>query len=206
MRKWLNAINEGSDIKTMIHDFMSNNNRRPYEINDDLSVDVKGDFILKRWMFPDNIKELPFKLRNIYGNFQLNNLEITTLNNAPDFIENDFSIEGTNLTNLVGAPQEIGGTLFLSRCQNLTSLKGMPKTLKSVNILNCNNLSYWEARYILFSNLVNTKYFRINNIGLASFDIRVDSLKSFFNMNDEAKQDCLLHMLEMFKKADKEIT
>jgi hypothetical protein len=56
-----------------------------YKINDDLSVDINGNFKIES-IFLDPIYKLPIKLNKITGNVQLKYVGLVTLEGFPDEI------------------------------------------------------------------------------------------------------------------------
>ncbi len=110
-----------------------------YTINENLTVDINGDFI-----FNHIVTKLPIKLNKVSGNIYINNCGLTTLEGLPEYI-NDIELTGNRLTNLIGFPKHCNGNIDLSNNQ-LTSLEGIPKGING-------NLTLYKNK------LTNTDYF-----------------------------------------------
>lgn len=74
-------------------------------INEDLTVDINGDFI-----FNHTTTKLPIKLNKVSRNIYINNCGLTTLGGLPEYI-NDIELTGNRLTNLIGFPNIVMETL-----------------------------------------------------------------------------------------------
>ena len=62
----------------------------------------------------------------VIGDFNCSNLELTSLEGAPQKVSGTFSCNGNNLISLEGAPKEVGGDFYCSY-NHLISLEGTPK-------------------------------------------------------------------------------
>lgn len=130
-----------SDDKFIIEEFLKKNYMPPkngFVINDDNTVDVKGDLLLKS-------KELEyltngfFKFNKVDGFFSIELSNIKSLEGGPRIVVGDFLCNWCkNLTSLEGAPEMLGkaglkgkSTFNCSNCENLKSLKGIPS--RSIN-------------------------------------------------------------------------
>lgn len=85
--------NLGVGLQPQIKEWLDKNGIVNYTINNDLTIDVKGDVYLYR--YPET--ELPeyIQFKNVSG---------------------DFIIEYSNLTSLKGCPKEVGGDFYCCRC------------------------------------------------------------------------------------------
>ena len=130
-----------SNDKFIIEEFLKKNYIPPkngFVINDDNTVDVKGDLILKS-------KELEyltngfFKFNKVDGFFSIELSNIKSLEGGPRIVVKDVLCGWCkNLTSLEGAPEMLGkaglkskSTFNCSNCENLKSLKGIPS--RSIN-------------------------------------------------------------------------
>jgi len=111
-----------------------------YTINDDGSIDVDGDVILSS----RKLIKIPFKFRNIIGDFFCSDNLLTSLEGAPINVGDSFNCSGNRLTSLNNAPNIVGGD-FSCTCNRLTSLDGAPDSI-SVDFLcvHNDNLPYSE--------------------------------------------------------------
>src|SRR5574344_1666499 len=95
-----------------------------YNINDNGSVDVKGDVNLNR----KNLTKIPFKFRNVSGYFSCGDNQLTSLEGAPNTVGRWFNCTNNQLTSLEGAPSSVGSNFYCSDNQ-LTSLEGAPSSV-----------------------------------------------------------------------------
>lgn len=93
-----------------------------YTINRDLTVDVDGGVSL----FEMALEKLPIKFGKVSGIFDCRYNYLTNLKGAPREVGGDFWCSRNRLTSLLGAPREVGGD-FLCSYNNLTSLRGTPR-------------------------------------------------------------------------------
>lgn len=141
------GIGEESLIKEWLNQYKIKN----YTINDDFTIDVKGDVYLieyKEKQLPDYIQ-----FGKVAGNFNImlsRSLEtlkgapqevgrhfycsfcekLKSLDGCPRQIGGDFECWGcTKLKTLKGAPQKVGYSFKCSHCLKLTSLKGCPNEI-----------------------------------------------------------------------------
>jgi hypothetical protein len=78
-----------------------------YEIIDD-SIDVYGSVYINR----TDLKKLPIKFRNVYGDFNCYLNKLTTLENSPIRVSGDFICSHNNLTDLKYSAQLILGDFY----------------------------------------------------------------------------------------------
>ena len=93
-----------------------------FTVNQDLSVDVNGHVGLSS----SSLAYLPVRFRNIAGNFNLFNNQLTSLVGCPIEVSGIFYCGKNKLTDLVGCPEKVGGDFDCSD-NKLVSLKGCPK-------------------------------------------------------------------------------
>ena len=97
-----------------------------YVINDDMSIDVKGNINLDY----KNLTSIPefIKFNKVGGYFYCDNNQLTSLEGCPKTVERDFFCSSNQLTSLEGCPNIVKGNFY---CNNnkLTSLEGCPKTV-----------------------------------------------------------------------------
>lgn len=103
-----------------------------YTINNDGTVDVDGDVIISR----KGLDKFPLRFRNIMGNFEFDNNNLTSLDGAPLYVSGDFYCIHNKLESLKGAP-EIVGNGFYCGDNLLTTLEGSPKIVGG--LFNCHN-------------------------------------------------------------------
>ena len=76
-----------------------------YTINDDLTVDVKGDVTIQL----RNIKNIPIRFNKVSGDFDCRKNQLTSLQGAPQEVGGNFNCRNNQLTSLQGAPQKVSG-------------------------------------------------------------------------------------------------
>ena len=93
-------------------------------IVDSNGISVNGDCKLL-----SSHNKIPAKFNKIYGNFDINNNELISLEGSPNYVKGDFDCNSNKLTSLEGAPKSIDGGFNCDR-NELTTLKGAPKIVK----------------------------------------------------------------------------
>ena len=114
-----------------------------YTINDDHTIDVRGDVNF----YYDRLSKIPLRFNIVSGHFDCSknklttlegspkmvggyfncsNNKLTTLEGSPESVDNDFYCSFNELTTLEGGPERVGGDFY---CWNnkLTNLEGSPK-------------------------------------------------------------------------------
>ena len=88
-----------------------------YEILEDLTIDVFG-FFASTWKgnFPEFIQ-----FNECYGDFQVDNMGLTTLRGCPRKVKGYFSCSRNNLKNLIGGPEYVTGSYSASLNPTLES-------------------------------------------------------------------------------------
>lgn len=95
-----------------------------YVINDDLTVDVKGEVVLSG----RNLIELPIQFGITEGSFNCSYNNLTSLKGVPYKILGDFSCGYNELTSLQYCPKEVKGGFYCAVNQ-LTSIEGCPNDI-----------------------------------------------------------------------------
>ena len=125
--------------KVRIEEWLNKYKIKNYTINDDLTIDVKGDVDLK--YYPEN--EFPdyIQFRNVSGTFSLYTSKISSLKGCPIKVDGGFDCERCkNLTSLKGAPNECK-SFDCSNCRNLTSLEGALNECEYFDCSDCDKLT-----------------------------------------------------------------
>jgi len=109
-----------------IYEFMSKQTEcQTYSISKDGSVSVKGNIIVEN---DDNLSSIPFKFKNIQGDFIIKGCKIQHLTNSPDTVSGDFIVSSNDLFDLIDGPHYVGGNYDCSD-NILTTLKGSPESI-----------------------------------------------------------------------------
>jgi hypothetical protein len=113
---------------------------------------------------------------------------LKTLSGAPQTIGQDFIIRGADIKNLVGGPKEVGGHYCVTKCENLTSLEGLPINCNSLvlsenNVVRLPDPNKWSVSVSGKVDLQNNKLESLQFIhkvfrGASSVDISFNILKS----------------------------
>jgi len=111
-----------------------------YTFNDDLSIDVNGDVNL----YGKGLTKLPFKFRNVTGEFSCTYNKLTSLEGSPKTVVGSFDCEYNNLTSLEGSPKTVGVNFYCYE-NKLTSLLGSPETVGVNFYCYDNNLTSLEG-------------------------------------------------------------
>ena len=138
----------GMDMRAKIEAWLASRGIRKYTINDDLTIDIKGDVYLNHY----KEKQLPdyIQIRKVTGYFDINNSsnletlkgcpqevggsfdcsecpKLESLEYAPQKVGRSFDCCECPIKSLEGAPQEVWGSFYCYRCKELESLKGAPQ-------------------------------------------------------------------------------
>lgn len=97
---------------------------KDYIINEDESVDVNGNV---RLLGIRNGK-IPLKFRNVSGDFNCSNNNLTSLEGSPQSVGEDFDCSQNILLSLKGGPESVKGD-YLCGVNSLSSLEGSPKII-----------------------------------------------------------------------------
>lgn len=92
-----------------------------YTINDDLTVDVDNDVIIKNY----KLTEIPIQFGKVTGDFRCDDNSITSLKGCPSEVFGNFTCKGNNLTSLEHSPIYVGMEYNCNR-NKLITLKGCP--------------------------------------------------------------------------------
>lgn len=112
------------DNKETIIEWLDDKVKGHYRINEDLSVDVKGDFVCYK---ADPIRErLPVKFNVVTGDFSWCGCFAISLEGTPRKVGGDFNVNGNDLTSLEGGPEVVKGK-YECGDNKLFSLRGACK-------------------------------------------------------------------------------
>ena len=117
------------EILDWLSTYNETNSQCTYTINDDMSIDVKGNVTLGdiNGIIPAGIN-----FNKIEGDFKCGfysrgfKLILLSLRGCPKKVTGDFKCYGSTLQSLECCPEEVGGS-FYCHYNNLESLKGCPK-------------------------------------------------------------------------------
>lgn len=123
-----------------IKDFCTLNYIETYQHNNDGTIDTYGDVHITKC----EGGRLPIKFNIANGNFDISNLDLTTLENAPVVVNGIFYCNDNSLTSLEHCPKTIKSSFY---CYNnhLTSLKGGPES--PVRFFKCHNNQLTSLEY-----------------------------------------------------------
>lgn len=131
IKKYIQFINEYNYLdyrsftpKKKIGVWLDKMNVEGYTINEDLSVDVRGDVSLSY----KSLENILVKFKSVTGNFDCSNNKLTTLVNCPDYVGDIFNCSVNKLTSLKYCPNLIEGFMECS-ANLLTNFEGCPKEL-----------------------------------------------------------------------------
>lgn len=116
-----------------IADWLRKFNIQNFEIHDDMTVTVNENIELH------GVSEIPVKFREVNGNIDVSNNNLTRIDWAPRVVNGRFDVWDNQLTTLVGGPEEVKLSFD---CDNnkLTSLEGAPKIVGGAFICSSNPL------------------------------------------------------------------
>jgi len=124
------------------------NDYKHYTKNADNSIKINGSVDLSE-MGITSLSEIPFKIKEVNGNFIVRGNNLTSLEGCPEIVTFRFDCSENNLSSLEGSPKFVIEQQYTSfneyNCSkniNLTSLKGMPSSVGGeINADKCNLLS-----------------------------------------------------------------
>lgn len=106
-----------------------------YKINDDMSIDVKGDVYLTSSYLPF----LPIKFNKVEGDFACDYSNFFSLKGCPKEVTGSFSCTYTHIRSLEGGLLITGESYNCNHIASLKSLKGCPKKVGK------NFIFYWTG-------------------------------------------------------------
>lgn len=129
-----------------VENWLNDKNISNYTINDDLTVDVKGNVDL----MGEELTEIPIQFGKVEGDFLCSHNNLTSLKGCPKEVGGEFNCSKNKLTSLEGGPEKVSGDFYCSKnilnsleyCpeniggnfnggnNQLTSLEGAPRTVK----------------------------------------------------------------------------
>ena len=96
-------------------------------------VNVAGDIKLR------GLARIPIKFGVIDGDFNAQFCGLTTLDNMPDVVTKNVSLQSNKLITLLGCTPKIGKDLVLNGNRNLVTLSGCPEfIIGTLDLCNCN--------------------------------------------------------------------
>jgi hypothetical protein len=115
--------NLGIGIRPQIEKWLKENDIKNYTINDDLTINVKGDVNLLFYRnneFPEYIQ-----FGEVTGDFIVSGSSLVSLRGCPITIGGFFGcFSCSKLKSLKESPQKVGGSFYCNNCEKLTSLEG----------------------------------------------------------------------------------
>ncbi len=190
-----------------IKDLCEKHNIKDYIINDDNTISVMGDVIITSdidCIESEEIKytKLPFKFKEIDGNFICSGLGLETLEGCPYYVGGDFICSKNNISTLEFGPQYVGGDCDYSN-NKINSFKYAPTILfGGIDISNnlLETLEYCPSIYsfldISFNNIKTFKY-----ISLTINDIVYDNtlIPKEFTILDKFLLNDILKYQDVYK-------
>jgi len=124
----------------LIKKWLNDHYIRVYTINEDFSIDIPNDVELSDCLFgnlPDYIQFGTFK-----GDFDCNDVGLTTMKGFPKHVAGNFSCYDNNLTSCEFAPEFIGESCSFTNNPELSDITGFPKYIGSDLFIRDTKLSY----------------------------------------------------------------
>ena len=151
-----------------------------YIINEDLTVDVKGDVNISF----ERLKEIPVQFGIVEGDFYCYNNELTSLEGCPKEVKGSFNCYDNNLINLEDCPEVIHGDFDCGH-NNLTSFKFFPKEIKG---------SYIS----IYGN-------KIREEDLVNFNCKMENVELIYSdFNEDRNKEEFLEKVSHYKNIKKE--
>ena len=166
---------------------------RNYTINDDGSIDVKGDVSIPT----SGLTEIPLTFNKVSGSFYCQNSDLTTLKGSPRLVEGSFYCQKNKLTDLKGSPNKVSGSFycyfnqitsleegpehigdsFVCSSNKLTDLKGSPKFIGGT--FRCDENNIFSLEGLDADSLSGDIYLNKNPIGSLFYVIDSDIVRAF---------------------------
>ena len=143
--------------ETYIHGVCKEFNIKNYTINDDYSIDVKGNV----YIYGKSLSKLPFKFNIVSGNFNCGGNKLTNLEGSPKEVGGDFECYINQLTSLEGSPKKVGIGFYCS-WNKLSTLEGGPEFVGGNFICRNNPLKSREYKGIIKGKLIYREYQKHN--------------------------------------------
>ena len=172
-----------------------------YVINEDLTVDIKGDVNL----ISKGLSQIPIQFGIIDGSFNCSWNNLTSLEGCPQLIGSSFYCSRNELTSLEGCTQKIHGGFYCSD-NKLTSLKYCPEII--VEDFDCQNNNLTSFKY--FPKEIKGKYVCTcgNNIKeeeLVNFNCKMENInKIYSDFNTDRNVEEFLNKVSYYKNIKKE--
>lgn len=93
-------------------------------INEDGSISFIGHVNLSN----KNLKKIPFNFKNVHGDFDCSNNQLSDLVNVPETVGGNFYCANNQLTNLKNSPKEVKGS-FCCSSNKLKTLEYCPSNI-----------------------------------------------------------------------------
>lgn len=181
--------NTGLGKKSMIEKWLQNMGVENYIINNDMTIDVRGDVILAGY----GLKEFPFYIQfnKVSGVFDCSENQLTSLRGCPYEVGNNFICTFNQLTTLEGAPKKVKG-LFYCFHNKLTTLEGAPREINGN--FDC---SYNDLKSLKGSPELIIGYFDCSNNKLISLEGIPKKITNFFDCSYNEKKFTINNVLKL---------
>jgi hypothetical protein len=137
---------------TYIHSVCKKYDIKNYTINDDFTIDVKGNVNL----YNKSLSKIPLKFNIVSGNFNCSNNKLTTLEGSPRSVDH-FDCDYNELATLEGGPEYVDGIFWCSR-NSLKTLEGGPEFVRGNFYCENNPLTSTEYNGIIKGRLIYETY------------------------------------------------
>jgi len=134
---------------TYIHSVCKKYDIKNYTINDDFTIDVKGNVNL----YNKSLSKIPLKFNIVSGGFYCYNNNLTTLEGSPRSVYN-FDCDYNELTTLEGGPEYVDGIFWCSR-NSLKTLEGGPEFVRGNFYCQNNPLTSKEYKGVIKGILIH---------------------------------------------------
>jgi len=118
------CMTEFLNEKIKIEDWLKRHAIHNYQINADMTIDVKGDVDIS----DNDLRELAVQFRGVDGSFDCSMNALTSLAGSPQSVGGDFNCHNNDLQSLKGGPITVGKD-FNCAVNALTSLRFAPLEL-----------------------------------------------------------------------------
>ena len=191
-----------SDIHKIAADLGLRNIKIRKDFEGDTVVDVQGDVDISH----KNLDSIPIKFGRIFGQFNCNYNNLTSLENAPSIVDFGFSCSFNNLTDLQGGPGLVPDGDYYANFNKLKSIMGYPSNVRQTDtLLDVSNNEIETIDYFEECNMVIAAPHNLLWKYLINHNYSLQSVVKFINLHEDILSQALKEAPDQIKKGLKHI-
>jgi hypothetical protein len=185
-----------------IRSFLHKIGIKKYKINDDYTIDVWENVIIR-----EKLEHIPIKFDYVDGDFDCSKCGLISLMGCPEDVSGDFNASNNNLPDLLYGPSVVSGNYDVSH-NKLMSLKGAPTKIYGNFDCSYNSLRRLQHSPVMVSGSFDCSSCMIESLDGSPDDIGVDFNCSFNYLTTlkngpdmiNGTYDCSFNELETLKE------